>query len=398
MSENANCQFGNEGLIGQELAKKRIDKIFTSGRISHAYLFSGPKGSGKKAFALGFAELINGISNLTDLGADRFSKKTSWFTHPDIHLFLPRPTKVSIEEITQRRQLLAKDPYEVVDFSLRPSLNQDNSSKNLKAFYPIKYFNNEIKAAARLKPNEGKKSVIIITNIEKMKKEAANAFLKLLEEPSENIVFLLTTDNQSALLPTIISRCQLFRMGPIATEDIEQALIKNDGYKSADAAYLARLSGGNYSLTKFYDIENLQLLREEIVEFLRRAYKQDANYIINKSTEWNNSKTRENQIALLNTMAVFIRDLYLYRETGNQQIITNYDQIEAIKKFTETLPEANLKKMLETIDELRQNLYQNVQGKIIFTVLGLRFHYLIHNKNLLITSKDSWKHSPAYID
>src|SRR6056297_730410 len=268
--------FGDCRLVGQDFAREQINRIIHSGRISHSYLFSGPPGIGKTAFALAFAELINGVDHLTDLGDQAFSKKSSWFTHPDIHVFLPVPTDVSVEELRERLELLREDPYEIVDFSLRPSLTNEESTKNKRAFYPIDYFREEIRPAAYLKPNEGQKTVVIMPGIESMKKEAANAFLKLLEEPSEDLMFLLTTDHTEALLPTIISRCQHIQLSPLKTKEIEQALIQQDGLPEDDASYLARVSGGNYAMTRFFDVGTLKKTREKIIEYLRYAYMLDA--------------------------------------------------------------------------------------------------------------------------
>jgi len=395
--KNLAFTFGDNALVGQQRTRQRLTKVIKSDRISHAYLLSGPKGVGKKAFAMAFAELLNGVNNMTSLGEQKFSKKTSWFTHPDVHLFLPMPSSFNLNDLKERLELLKNDPYDIVDFSLRPSLSDEDSNRNLQAFYPIKYFREEIKPAARLKPNEGEKTVIIISNIEQMRKQSANAFLKLLEEPSEDLIFILTTDNQEALLPTIISRCQLIRMSPLKTSEIKDALVQKDGYNEEDAQYLARISGGNYSLTKFFDIENLKAIREDVVSFIRMAYILDTVKIADMAAGWNKNQTREGQIAILNTMEVFIHDLLTYRETGNSEWITNFDQIESIKKFVSNIPEARLEEMISTIHELRPNLQQYVQAKVIFTVLGIRFFYLMRDEDPEIAREDSWKHIPAYI-
>src|SRR6056297_3256301 len=161
--QDLDFEFGDERLVGQQLAKEHIERLMGSGRISHAYLFSGPAGVGKTAFALAFAEVLNGIDHLTNLGNQAFSKKSTWFTHPDIHVFIPVPTSFTIDELRLRLEMLKKDPYEIVDFSLRPSITDESSSKNLRAFYPIDYFHEEIRPKAFLKPNEGRKTVIIMT-------------------------------------------------------------------------------------------------------------------------------------------------------------------------------------------------------------------------------------------
>src|SRR5690625_1464476 len=121
--------FGNRRLVGQQNAREQISRIIASKRTGHAYLFTGPKGSGKMAFALAFAEVINGIDHFTDLKGSAFSKKSSWFNHPDIHVFFPIPKNTSQSEIQARIGLLHKDPYEIIVFSLRPVTTEPGSSK-----------------------------------------------------------------------------------------------------------------------------------------------------------------------------------------------------------------------------------------------------------------------------
>lgn len=398
--KNITFDFGDQRLVGQHFAREQIKRILQSGRISHAYLFSGSPGTGKKAFALAFAELINGIDNLTTLGSQAFSKKSSWFSHPDIHVFLPVPTsavrKKNVEkELRPRLEMLRDDPYEIVDFSLRPSLTDDTSSKNLQAFYPIDYFREHIRRAARLKPNEGRKTIIVLTDIEHMRKEAANAFLKLLEEPSEDLIFFLTTNHTEALLPTIISRCQHIQLSALKTKEIEQALITYDRLSEKDAGYLARISGGNYALTRFFDVDQLKSLRKEVVDYLRASYIQDAVEITTMAQDWQSRENIEGQIAILNVLEVFLRDLLVYRATENRALVTNADQLDTIRKFCETLGEARLQAMIGEVNKCKPMIYQYVQGKIVFTVLALRFSKLMRDRDLEIPDNKSYKHLPA---
>lgn len=394
--KNLTFDFGDRRLVGQQFAREQIERIIESERISHSYLFSGPPGIGKTAFALAFAEVINGIDNLTDLGNQAFSKKSSWFNHPDIHVFLPVPTNVSIEELRNRLELLRKDPYEIVDFSLRPSLTDEDSTKNKRAFYPIDYFREEIRPTAYLKPNEGRKTVVIMTGIENMRKEAANAFLKLLEEPSENLIFLLTTDHTESLLPTIISRCQHIQLSALKTTEIEQALIKYDELGDEEASYLARVSGGNYAMTRFFDTDSLKKTRQEIIEYLRYSYIQDAVNITETAQDWQSQLNLEGQIAVLNMMEVFLRDLLVYRSTQKEELITNADQMDVIRKFCGRLEDARLEDMITHINECKPMIYQNVQPKLIFTTLALRFSRLMRNMDPVISNQNPWKHLPAF--
>lgn len=389
-------EFGNRRLVGQKNAKKQIERILRSGRLSHAYLLSGPPGVGKTAFALALAEIINGIDHLTDLKGDARTKKSSWYTHPDIHVFLPMPATSSLNELKTRLQMLSEDPYEIVDFSLRPALSDADSSKNRRAFYSIDYYHEEIRPKSVYKPNEGERVVIVITGIDTMRKESANAFLKLLEEPSDNVMFILTSSSTDQLLPTIVSRCQHIRMSPLSQQDISEGLVTYDGVSQADAEFLARLSDGNYALTRFFDVETIQQTRTELIEFLRYSYTQDVPALLTLVKNWNSTLNRENQISLCNTLEQFLRDLMIYGETGKPQLVVNADQIDVIQKFCDSMEDARLYDMIEQVQHLKSLLYQNVQFKYIFTALAIRFTYLMRGQNPVISEQETWRHLPAY--
>ena len=390
-----NINFGNRRLVGQRRAKEQISKILASARIGHAYLFSGSKGSGKTAFALALAEAINGIDHLSELGEFKNSKYSGWFSHPDIHLFIPKPTSVDVSELRSRLELLSKDPYEVINFTQRPSLEKDSSSKNLQSFYPIDYFRDEIKPVARLRPNEGNRVIIILSHVETMRKETANAFLKLLEEPTDRLMFILTTSSYESLLPTITSRCQHIPLGTLTTEEIKNGLIAIDGLTTEDASYLARISNGNYANTRFYDIDKLKADRESVVGFLRFSFSQDAQGLSKIAQDWQSSLNIESFISLTNLMEMYLRDLMIYKETRNSELISNLDQLDSITKFVSALNDARLEDMINELNACRPMLRQNVSPKLIFTVLGLRFSTLMRGFHPYISNSDNWKHLPA---
>jgi len=389
-------KFGNRRLVGQNRARDQISRILGSERIGHAYLLSGTRGSGKTAFALALAEAINGVDHLSDLGENRSSKYSSWFSHPDIHVFIPKPTSADISELRARLELLATDPYEIVSFAQRPFLSKEAGLKNLQAFYPVDYFRDEIRPIARLRPNEGNRVVIVMTQVETMRKETANAFLKLLEEPSDRLMFILTTSSYESLLPTITSRCQHIPLGTLTTEDVRYGLISIDGLNEEDANYLARVSNGNYASTRFYDVDRLRADRENVVNFLRFSFSQGAIELSKITQNWHSSLNIESLVSLTNLMEMYLRDLMIYRETENSELITNVDQIESISKFVKALENARLEDMIHELDATRPMLRQNVSPKLIFTVLSLRFSNLMRGVDPYISNQDSWKHLPAY--
>jgi len=389
-------ELGDRRIVGQNHALKQVEKIFMSDRLSHAYLITGPAGSGKTAFALAMAEAINGVDHLTDLKGTARSAKSSWYSHPDIHLFIPLPTSASVSELNERLKLLSKDPYEVVDFSLRPDLNNDASSKNKRAFYFIDYYREEIRPKTVLKPNEGRRTIMVITGIDTMRKEAANAFLKLLEEPSGDVMFILTADKTDQLLPTIMSRCQQIRLSPLSLDEIANGLVTFDDFSRDDAEFMARISGGNYSLCRYLDLKELQKTRGESLDFLRYAYTQDAAALVPLIEGWQSRLNLEAQITLSNTLEQLLRDIMVYRETGKRELIANIDQLEVIKKFCESLKDARLERMIEELQKLKELFYNNVQFKLIFTSLAFRFGNLMRGDEPMISNETPWKHLPAF--
>jgi len=391
-------RFADHSLVGQPKAVETLSRALQSNRLHHAYLLSGPEGTGKKVAALAMAEAINGISNLSDLGSSAWSKKTNWLHHPDIHLFIPTPSSVSFSDLQQRIAMLAEDPYSIVDFGNMPDLNGQEKSKNRKSFYPLAYYEKEIRPAAFLSPNEGSRTVIIITQIETMRKEVTNAFLKLLEEPPDSVMFILTSDQPDALLPTIISRCQIVPFSPVSREDIEHDLVSKRNYDQNSARYLSRVCGGNYAMTRFYDHEALKSNRERIIQFLRGSFAVDATGIVEIAESWSKELNNDATIDLLNMMEVFLRDIMIWTSTKEEHHLINLDQIEVIKNFSEKLPKARIPDMISEIADLKRHMIFNVNIRLLFIVLGLRYARLMRGLDKIISTEQQWKHFPHLID
>jgi DNA polymerase-3 subunit delta' len=87
----------------------------------------------------------------------------------------------------------------------------------------------------------------------------------------------------------------------------------------------------------------------------------------------------------------------MFRETKNETIVTNVDQLDSIKKFVTSLEDARLEEMIEHLDQFRPVLRQNVNPSLIFIVIALRFSMLMRGLDPSIKEEENWKHIPAFV-
>ncbi len=168
--------------------------------------------------------------------------------HPNIHLVFPLPRgesetkddgpldkldKKTISKIREEISLKARDPYHKIAIP---------KSQVIK----ISSIREVIREQSLSLYQHGSR-VVIVMQAEEVGAEAANALLKVLEEPTPGTVFILTSSKRSALLPTIISRCQSVRFDLLSEEEISGALISRHNLAPADAKLKARLANGSYS-------------------------------------------------------------------------------------------------------------------------------------------------------
>lgn len=379
--------FLSDDLIGQQRVKELLNSIIERDRISHAYLFSGPKGSGTLPFALRFAECINHTEDTPNI-------KLSWHKHPDIHVFIPMPSSAGSQERNERLEWLSEDSYNLIEYADRPDSDKERS-RNRQAFYSIDYFRSEIRPVTRLRPYQGKKVVVIMTQVETMRKETANSFLKLLEEPSEGIVFILTTHHYEQLLPTITSRCQHIAFGENTLADVQKALMDRDQLPKDKATLVAKLTQGNYAKTKDIDLDLIEQSRAEMIDFIRSSYVLDVIKINSIILNWTSTRNTEGLIQLIELFESFLRDLVVFTHTQNAESLIHEDQEETIKNMVLNLKKADYEAMIDLLSPVYVELRQNVQPKLLFTVLAFNFSALLRGQNETFSKDLAFKHLPA---
>ena len=360
-------------IIDQKRVIETIRRTLTQNRVAHAYLFHGPDGVGKRAVALAMARALECTRNDAvpcEECAD--CRKTRRMVHPDVHVLFPYPKGTDEDDVAQRIQRLGDDPYAAVDYVRRPSLSDPTETSNKQVMYHISRVHEDLLRPMSYRPAEGAYKVAIITDVEHMNESAANGFLKLLEEPPPQTVFLLTTSRPEQLLPTIVSRCQRLRFDPLLVESIEDALQEREGMDPGRAAMLARMADGSYTRAlELAESDDLMTSRSLVIDFFRSSYARNVNQLSDQVNEVS-SQGRERAKSVLQLMLRWIRDLMLYRELGEEAPLVNVDQNEVIENFVRRVPDADLEAMIHLVEQAIHLAERNVRLSLVLTTLAHR--------------------------
>lgn len=218
-----------ENIIGHEKIKDFLRKAIEDKRCGHAYLFAGAPRVGKFSTAMEFACGIAG---------EKFRRDIYSFRHPDLVVafpFLKKEIKLSdtylnaLSAVIQERTSKAGGSLDVFSYSGNETI-------------PIDVVREIIQASAT-KTYLSLMRVVIVKNAEMMRKDAANTFLKILEEPPKSTMFILTADNINGVIPTIVSRCQTVKFGYLSPDDVKRILISR-GKSEEDAKKCEYLMDG----------------------------------------------------------------------------------------------------------------------------------------------------------
>jgi DNA polymerase-3 subunit delta' len=226
-------------LIGQTAAQSAFLDAFNSARLHHAWMISGPRGVGKATLAWKIARFL--LATPDDDGGMFAPAPPTSLDIADDH-----PVARRLTALSEPRLFLLRRPYDEKTERLKTDITVDEV-RRMKSFFSL--------SAA-----DGGRRVAIVDSLDEMNPSAANALLKLLEEPPPKVTFLLITHQPARLLPTIRSRCRELRLGPLDAGDLSDALTAAGGNVAPeDRTALAELAGG--SVGRAFELTNLDGLR-----------------------------------------------------------------------------------------------------------------------------------------
>lgn len=217
---------------GQEEAEAFLQSALTSGRLSHAYLFAGPGGTGRFSSALALAAAFM-CSRSPDgwCGGCRDCSRILKLQHPDVRISFPTLGTTKPEEVADLLTRRMED-------GVTPLAVPGNSSIVIDSV-------REIQARMALRPYEGKGRVEILLDVDRMRQEAANALLKTLEEPPPSTLLILTAQKLSGVIPTVRSRAHLIRFGRVPAATIARIVQERTGVPGPEAQRAAASADGS---------------------------------------------------------------------------------------------------------------------------------------------------------
>jgi DNA polymerase-3 subunit delta' len=370
-------------IVGQEEIKQRLIQNVQENKIAHAQLFCGGEGVGKLPLAIAYARYISCLnpSNEDACGKCPNCIKFNHLAHPDLHFIFPvvkkKSTKdvVSDDYIAEWRELIAKTPY----FNLHTWL-EEMGAENQQAQIYVKE-SNEIIRKLSLKSSQGGYKIIIIWLPEKMNQECSNKLLKLLEEPAEQTVFLLVSEEPDMLLTTIQSRTQRINIKGIEEKDLKVALMNIHGLQEQDATDIAHRSEGNFlkAIESISLNEENKLFFDLFVALMRLSYQRK----IKEMKVWSENVAamgRERQKHFLSYCQRMIRENFIYN-FHNRSITYLGSEEEAFStRFAPFINERNVMEIMSELNEAQRHIEQNVNAKMVFFDFSLKMIVLLIQK------------------
>jgi DNA polymerase-3 subunit delta' len=343
-----------------------------AGEPSHAYLFRGPRGSGKRGVARAFAaEVLAAASDDPEDARRRALLDPS--PHPDLVWLAPTGAQHMVEEVRER-----------------------------------------VIRAAAYRPFEGRKRVFVVEAAEAMRDESQNALLKTLEEPPAFVHLILLSSDQEGLLETVASRCQAIEFAPLPAEVVERELAA-EGAAPEEAAAAARLAAGDLERARLLlsapghelraDVERCiaaalegkcadapwkglldrakaagddaeAAAREALEEDSKAGIKRSAKEIGDGAKRAGRRRRTEILALAFDLSATWLRDLAALA-SGAEAVVFNRDRLDALRSQAPGLDPAAARRGAELVQETRRGLELNVSEELALEALFFRVERLL---------------------
>ena len=320
-----------QDIIGQEKIVEHLKTAVETGNVNHAYILQGERSCGKEFIARIFAKALqcDNPQNGEPCCECQSCKQADSGNQPDIiRVTHEKPNTIGVEDIRK------------------------------------------ITGDVAIKPYSSKRKIYIINEAEKMTVQAQNALLKTLEEPPAYVVILLLTTNVDALLQTIQSRCVLLTMKPVRDELVKQYLMRDvqvPDYKADVCVAFARGNVGRAkALASSEEFDNIKQDAVALLKYIREMEITDILTAIKKISEY-----KFEIDDYLDIMAVWYRDVLLFKATNDINHLIFRDELPNIKKTADQSTYEGIENIIDALGTAKARLKANVNFDLTMELLLL---------------------------
>jgi len=371
-------------IIGQQHLQSMLQQCIISGRIPQALLLSGSRGRGSVALAVEFASTVNCFAPTRSAGAIEACGtcqsciQTKTLQHPNITLVTALPSGKIEHESDYKEDVLEEIKEQVAEIAKDPYTTYRITNANQIRIWQIR----ELNRSMALSTLQQGRRIVIIVDAEHMNPEAANGFLKTLEEPHADVTIILTSSQPERLLQTVVSRCQELIVPPIDDEAIVQELLRRGECSEQDARIIATSCDGDMSSALEYIHDDIQEIRADVISMFRSALRgRDYRVSIADSADGvAEHRDKRRAQTYLRFMALWLRDTMSIARTGSTNAVINRDQTDTLIKFATAFGESNITSALTSIEQAASDIHRNVSIGLTMTTLLLEIRASLGTK------------------
>lgn len=329
---------GFKEIVGHKQEIRHLEQAIKAGKVSHAYLFSGDKGTGKLTLANAFAMALQ-CENDSErpCGICHSCRQAAGGNHPDIiYIRHEKPNSIGVEDV--REQLIG-------DIQIRPY--------------------------------NGRYKVYIIPEAEKLTVQAQNAILKTIEEPPEYAVILLLTTNEQVFLDTIRSRCVFLPLKPVPDEQVKEYLMEHIKVPDYEADICAAFAQGNIGkAVRLASSEDFNAIKASAMRLIRNAGTMEISAVIDYVKEVQDYKISIQDY--LDILALWYRDMVYFKATRDINGIIFKDEVRMIRETVKRCSYEGAEEVMKAIETAKTRLAANVNFDLTMELLFLVIKENIH--------------------